>query len=393
MKILLISPLPKIDPACGDITYTESLLENPPNGVQYETYADATARGTLRELGTGQAVREARRQGRGVVAAFVLAGFAHIINRLRAAHLLFWEPFRFFWIKPGEYDAVHLNVFSAAFPNLPCPLVISYAGPLRSLYTGARGYSLTRVKLMEMAEIFLGWSLGVNMPSYAIPQASRVIAFTEYLKGWYVKRGIVSADRIDVIPVFLPDTSVTKSNPQPAKVGFMSKDFAARGGNTLLEAWKTVRAQRPDAELVIRSDVEIDEGEAKQQGISVIGYIPREELMEQVLPSFDVFAYPTEFDGFYTLVEAMSRGIAVATSDYQGIPEFVEYGKSGLVSPVGDARALAANILKLLEPEANAWYRRAARRRFETFYAADVALPRIRACYEAAVGVRDLVTA
>ena len=110
--------------------------------------------------------------------------------------------------------------------------------------------------------------------------------------------------------------------------------------------------------------------------------------MERVLPSFDVFAYPTEFDGFYTLVEAMARGIAVATSDYQGIPEFVEYGRSGLISPVGDARALAANILKLLEPEANALYRAAARRRFETYYSAETVRSRLLASYKAAVATR-----
>jgi glycosyltransferase involved in cell wall biosynthesis len=236
--------------------------------------------------------------------------------------------------------------------------------------------------------MLLGRALGVNLPSYATPQASRMIAFTDYLKRWYLERGIMPDDRIDVIPVFLPDTVVTKPNLRPAKVGFISKDFSARGGNTLLEAWKIVRAQRPDAELVIRSEVKIDEAEAKRQGIVVIGYISREELMERILPSFDVFAYPTEFDGFYTLVEAMSRGIAVATSDYQGIPEFVEYGRSGLISPVGDAKGLADNILKLLEPEANAWYRAAARQRFETYYSAEVVRARLLNSYRAAVTAR-----
>jgi glycosyltransferase involved in cell wall biosynthesis len=390
MKVLLISPLPGIDPACGDITYTESLLKNPPQGVEYETYADAIARGALREVGTRGAVREARRQGRGICGAFVLAGLVALINRLRAARWLFWEPFRLFWVRPGEYDAIHLNVFSAGFTNLSCPLIISNAGPLRSLYTGARGYSLFRVKWIERMEILLGRLLRVNLPSYSIPQASRVIAFTHYLKCWYVERAVIPERLIDVIPVFLPDTPVASPNPRPRRVGFMSKDFAARGGHTLLKAWRIVRAQQPDAELVIRSDFEICETEAKKQGITVIGYVSREDLLERVLPSFDVFAYPTEFDGFYTLVEVMARGIAVATSDYQGIPEFVENGKSGLISPLGDADALANNILKLLEPEANAWYRRAARRRFEEFYAAEAALPRIRECYDQAIGMREV---
>ncbi len=392
MKVLLVSPLPGIDPPCGDITYTESLLKDPPENVEYETYAEAIARGTLRELGTGASVREARRMGTGIIAALGLAGVTHLINRLRALRWLFWEPFRFFWVKPGEYEVIHLNVFNAAFTNLSCPLVVSYAGPLRSLYTGARGYSLDRVKRIERVEKLLGRFLGVNLPSYSVPQASRVIAFTEYLKRWYIERAIMPESLIDVIPVFLPDTPVSATNLRPTRVGFMSKDFAARGGQTLLKAWKIVRAQRPDAELVIRSDVEINVSEAKEQRISVIGYISRDELMERVLPSFDVFAYPTEFDGFYTLVEAMARGIAITTSDYQGIPEFVEHGKSGLISPVGDSTALANNILRLLEPEANAWYRRAARRRFEEFYAAEAALPRIRDCYERAIGMREMET-
>lgn len=391
MKVLLISPLPKLDPPCGDVTYTESLLETPPTGVEYETYADAIARGTLRELGTRDSVREARLRREGFASALLLTVVSNLINRIRTFRWIFWEPFRFFWVKPGEYDVIHLNVFSAGFVNLSCPLVVSNAGPVRSLYTGARGYSNIRVKVAECVEVVLGRLLRVNVLSYSLPQASRVIAFTEYLKKWYVAENIIPSERIDVIPVFLPDAPLAPVKKLPRTVGFISKDFAARGGPTLLKAWSIVRQSRPDAELLIRSEMHFDEIEARSLGITVIGYISREELIQRILPSFDVFAYPTEFDGFYALIEAMSRGIAIATSNYQGIPEFVDHGKAGLISAVADAEGLAVNILKLLDPEVNARFRVAARQRFESCYASDAALPKLRAAYETACGKQDLV--
>ncbi len=49
-----------------------------------------------------------------------------------------------------------------------------------------------------------------------------------------------------------------------------------------------------------------------------------------------------------TLLEAMACGRAVAGPDAGGVPEFVEHGVSGLLYPMGDARALAGAVLTLL---------------------------------------------
>lgn len=57
MRVLLISPLPRLDPTCGDVTYTETLLSHPPEGVQFETYAQALESGALREHGNRRAIQ------------------------------------------------------------------------------------------------------------------------------------------------------------------------------------------------------------------------------------------------------------------------------------------------------------------------------------------------
>ena len=84
------------------------------------------------------------------------------------------------------------------------------------------------------------------------------------------------------------------------------------------------------------------------------------------------------------VLEAMSRGIAIAATNYRALPEMLDHGRAGLLSPTHDAAALAANLLALLEPATNRRYRAAARRQFDLRYAADVVLPQLAAAYAAA---------
>jgi glycosyltransferase involved in cell wall biosynthesis len=81
------------------------------------------------------------------------------------------------------------------------------------------------------------------------------------------------------------------------------------------------------------------------------------------------------------LLEAMSRGIAIAATDYRAIPEMLDYGRAGLLSPAGDVRAFASNLILLLNPETNLTFRKAARDRFERFYSADVVPQELLASY------------
>ena len=387
MKVLLISPLPKLDPSCGDITYTETLLAHPPEGVEYETYADALSRGTLREHGNSGALKVAIKARQGIAKELALTAVAKGINLLRKERHLFWEPFRFFSVKPGEYDVIHLHIFSARFFDLKCPLVVSSGSPQRYLYTAARNYSEWQTNRMEKAEVRLAKIFGVNANSYYLPQANRLMVYTQFAKSWYTDRAILPASLIDINPIFLPSSPPVILSRHPTRVGFIAKDFAAKGGPTLLRAFEQVRIKRPDALLhIVGCPAQMSEAEAVRRGVIWSAYVPRDTLMNDILPTFDVFAYPTHLDCIsYVMLEVMSHGIAVATSDYPSMPETVNYGKAGLVSGVGDVEALATNILTLLELNANTHFRCAAREHFEQTYSANAVRPRLRASYEAAL--------
>ncbi|HTV48430.1 MAG TPA: glycosyltransferase family 4 protein [Phycisphaerae bacterium] len=70
----------------------------------------------------------------------------------------------------------------------------------------------------------------------------------------------------------------------------------------------------------------------------------------------DALIFPTRDDlPSLAMMEAMWLGRCVISSDFGPIPELIEHGKTGLLCPVGDTEALAANITLInREPELRA---------------------------------------
>lgn len=407
--VLLLSPVEGRDGAGGDRTYTHVLRDNAPSGIKYETYDLALERGTLRERGTGRALKSGVQRARGLALGAALSLVAREASltavgktlwMLRSRRRLFWEPFLFFEVKSGAYDLVHAHIFSARFENLDCPLVVSLGGRLRHLYLDARGFAPSRVKRLERLDRGIARVLGVNATSEYVPQASRLYAFTQSGSDEFKAQGLLSPERIEYIPFHLPTPNLDFSHRanKPKRVGFVAREFALKGGPVVLQAWDEVLKVRPDAELWIVGNPPPPGAEKLEaKNVTWIPFIPREQLLGEVMPSFDVFTYPTHYDYLpcYTLLEVMARGVPVAGSDHRDMD--VSLGldaasvaqnapSAGLMSPVKDASALAKNILRLLEPEENARARLGARAHFERTFSCEAVLPKLERFYEAALG-------
>lgn len=68
-----------------------------------------------------------------------------------------------------------------------------------------------------------------------------------------------------------------------------------------------------------------------------------------LLKAFDVFTLPSIKEGLpYTLLEAMSAGLAIAATPAGGITEAIIHEQTGLISPIKNPEVLAGNIKKLL---------------------------------------------
>lgn len=104
-----------------------------------------------------------------------------------------------------------------------------------------------------------------------------------------------------------------------------------------------------------------------------IAWLGTEPHPERVLAACGAACLSSDFEGLPNAVlEAMASGLAVAATDAPGTNELVAHGRNGLLSPVGDARALADNLARLAGDGAlRARLGRAGRRIAERRYSLD----------------------
>jgi glycosyltransferase involved in cell wall biosynthesis len=152
-----------------------------------------------------------------------------------------------------------------------------------------------------------------------------------------------------------------------------------KGFSTLITALPEIVSHYPRVRLVFGGDGPLREElvfEADRLGmsnhVSFMGRIPWNHVQE-FLASADIFVLPSvkdkcgNVDGLPTvLLEAMSCGTPVISSDIGGVRMVVEDGRTGLLVPPGDARALANAIASLAEdPDKRQAIGQAARRAIE----------------------------
>jgi glycosyltransferase involved in cell wall biosynthesis len=67
----------------------------------------------------------------------------------------------------------------------------------------------------------------------------------------------------------------------------------------------------------------------------------------------DVFINASWLDNMpVSVIEAFAAGTPVVSTSPEAMPYLVEHGRTGLLSPVGDEKALASNVVRLLREPA-----------------------------------------
>ena len=141
---------------------------------------------------------------------------------------------------------------------------------------------------------------------------------------------------------------------------------------TAISAFARVLEKWPNARLALvgggelRADIE---QRARQAGVfERINFMGVRSDVDKLLPGADLFLLSSLSEGAsVTLLEAMAAGLAITATEVGGNPELVEHGRTGLLSPRGDAAALAQHLCLLLsDPEARRRMGRAGREKLES---------------------------
>jgi len=128
--------------------------------------------------------------------------------------------------------------------------------------------------------------------------------------------------------------------------------------DVVVRAFAEVKKAYPGAKLdlvgggPLEADVRKLVGELKLSDVNFAGVASREQI-GKCYDRADIFINASRLDNMpVSIIEAFAAGTPVVTTSPESIPYLVEHERTGLLSPVGDEKALAANVLRLLSDPA-----------------------------------------
>lgn len=305
-----MSPMAGRDPLSGDTSYTESLLEHPPAGVEYTSYDLALRDGTLWVRG------RRRRHGNGQPADRVILVARATERLLRRSRIMFREPNWYCTVDPAAYDLIHLHQFPARQVGPHLPVVSSAGYPLPELYRVRERWRPIHLNLalrLESATARLG---KVDVPWLSTRPPGIMTVYTEHYREWLVARGIPKS-RILLAGTAVPDLGLPERRSDGRTVGFIGRDFARKGGHTALATLRLLRAVDPAWHMVVVTSGNYTV-EPREPSLDVIYDVERDDLLHTILPRLDILLLPTESDcgAPYGLIEALQAGVCAVISDY-----------------------------------------------------------------------------
>ena len=279
-------------------------------------------------------------------------------------------------------------------------------------WLGGMAARVARVPVIRTRHVSIPIRRGWN-PVYT-QLADRVVTSGEAIRALVLAAG-VAPDRVVAIPAGV-ELSNFNGGGEPASararggrgrddallaslglarpvVGSVAMFRGSKGHDHLLEAFRLLRAEVPGARLLLVGDGirrQWVESLAREQGLGdAVVFAGFRDDVPALLAAMDCFALAsTRTEGVpQSLLQAFAAGTPVVATRIGGIPEVVEDGRTGLLVPPEDPRALAAALAAVLRDGAAARERAArARRLVEERFSHRASVGRLLALYEELLG-------
>ncbi|HKO42646.1 MAG TPA: glycosyltransferase family 4 protein [Pyrinomonadaceae bacterium] len=181
--------------------------------------------------------------------------------------------------------------------------------------------------------------------------ADLIVTNSEFSRRTFVEAGL-PPDKVTSIPTGCPPVvSIDSLRTPHSKMIFLCAGTQSirKGTQYLLEAWKQLSPKA--AELWIVGKMELPKHLLANLPESVVikPSVPREELAE-IFGRADVLVLPTLGEGLaHIILEAMSAGLAIVTTENSGCGDFVEDGVNGWKVPIRDVNQLANRLQQCID--------------------------------------------
>lgn len=344
LRVLLMSPLEGRDPPSGDITYTNTLLENPPLGVRYITYAEAIDSGAMTIRG--------RRPRHGAVRAtdaliLALRGLEHAAR----GRVMFREAFWYVTVSPGAFDLVHQHLFTLRQVGRRVPAVSSAGYPLSVHYAAQERWGTRRAARAQRLDRTYARLARAHTPGVWAPPGDVLSVYTQHYRRHLLA---TSSPRAPVLVCGqgLPGWQGPARPPSATTVGFIGRDFERKGGPIALAAFERLRRAHPSLKMVLVTAQSHVDRHTLPAAVEFVADPSRDVVISQLLPRIDVLMLPTAADcgAPYGVIEALRAGVPVVTSDLPWLDERLEAPALRRVAPT--AAAVAGAVDSLLDPMA-----------------------------------------
>jgi glycosyltransferase involved in cell wall biosynthesis len=214
------------------------------------------------------------------------------------------------------------------------------------------------------------------------------IALTEFSRNKFIAAGL-PADKIVVKPNFLDPDPGERKHPGNYAL-FVGRLSPEKGVSTLLEAWKQLQEQCALHIVGDGPEREALEAQARQRhlaGVTFRGHLSREETIAEMKGAQFLVTPSVCYESFpMTFAESFACGTPVICSRLGGMREIVDDHRTGLHFTAGEAGSLAQTLeWAINHPRDLAEMGRAARREYETRYAARGNYSLLKKIYQAAL--------
>ena len=181
-------------------------------------------------------------------------------------------------------------------------------------------------------------------------QARRLVPWTEWAAHSLANSYGIPATNIEVIPPgtdldrFRPIATRPSESGSPVRLLFVGGDFVRKGGDVLLEWFRSSPAARGCVlHLVTRDEVPSMPGVVKH----ALAY--DDPRLTELYRTADIFVMPTRAECFgIVLTEAMACATPVVTCPVGGVPEVVRDNETGLMAKPGDVHSLDQVLTMLI---------------------------------------------